>query len=176
MKPQLTLAVINIFIALIGGKFQLASAKGPHHPRGNHSRKLDEHFHVKDNHIQEDLKQLSISEDELAKMSEEEKNFYFFKLHDSDNNDHLDGLEILHAATHHNDGHVHRLDGRDSNDDGSEDSSENSVIDVIDDFIAFADLDQNGLLTYPEYMKAISTENWNKKEDPAITTSSPDPS
>lgn len=74
-------------------------------------------------HIQEDLKQLSISEDELSKMSDEEKNFYFFKLHDSDNNDHLDGLEILHAATHHSDGHVHKLD-RES----EHDSEENSVI------------------------------------------------
>lgn len=34
-------------------------------------------------------------------MSNEEKNFYYFKLHDSDNNDVLDGLELLQAATHH---------------------------------------------------------------------------
>lgn len=34
-------------------------------------------------------------------MTEEEKNFYYFKLHDSDNNDVLDGLELLQAATHH---------------------------------------------------------------------------
>lgn len=34
-------------------------------------------------------------------MTEDEKNFFYFKLHDSDNNDVLDGLELLRAATHH---------------------------------------------------------------------------
>lgn len=46
------------------------------------------------------------------------------------------------------------------------------ILDVIDDFIAYADLDQNGLLTYPEYMKAISTDDWNTKVD---TTETPPP-
>ena len=75
-------------------------------------------------HIQEDMKQFSFGEKELANMSDEEKNFYFFKLHDSDNNDHLDGLEILHAATHHSDGHVHKLDPNT----GEDESDDNSVI------------------------------------------------
>ncbi|XP_058826083.1 multiple coagulation factor deficiency protein 2 homolog [Topomyia yanbarensis] len=157
------LAVIVINTLVVAGKLNLADAKGPHHPGGGYSarsRKLDEHLHAQDNHIQQDLKHLSIGEDELAKMSEEEKNFYFFKLHDSDNNDHLDGLEILHAATHHADGHVHKLDREDE-----PDSTENSVIDVIDDFLAYADLDRNGLLTYPEYMTAINNDEWNKVVD-----------
>ncbi|XP_053696734.1 multiple coagulation factor deficiency protein 2 homolog [Sabethes cyaneus] len=155
----LALIVVNTLV-IATSTLQFATAKGPHHPRGDYSarsRKLDEHLHAKDNHIQQDLKHLSIGEEELAKMSDEEKNFYFFKLHDSDNNDHLDGLEILHAATHHSDGHVHKLER-----DNENESSENSVIDVIDDFIAYADLDQNGLLTYPEYMKAINTDDWSK--------------
>lgn len=45
------------------------------------------------------------------------------------------------------------------------------LLDVIDDFIAYADLDQNGLLTYPEYMKAINTDDWNKRID--VTESPP---
>ncbi|XP_001853174.2 multiple coagulation factor deficiency protein 2 homolog [Culex quinquefasciatus] len=168
MMVQLVLVILHTM--MVASHLELATVKGPHHPRGGYSarnRKLDEHLHAKDEHIQEDLKQLSISEDELSKMSDEEKNFYFFKLHDSDNNDHLDGLEILHAATHHSDGHVHKLDREKEHD-----SEENSVIDVIDDFIAYADLDQNGLLTYPEYMKAISTDDWNTKVD---TTETPPP-
>ncbi|XP_058448266.1 multiple coagulation factor deficiency protein 2 homolog [Malaya genurostris] len=158
------LLMIAVNVLVVTSKLNLANAKGPHHPGGGYSarsRKLDEHLHAKDNHIQQDLKHLSIDDDELAKMSDEEKNFYFFKLHDSDNNDHLDGLEILHAATHHADGHVHKLDREDESESG-----ENSVIDVIDDFIAYADLDQNGLLTYPEYMKAINNDEWNKVVEP----------
>ncbi|XP_019540290.2 multiple coagulation factor deficiency protein 2 homolog [Aedes albopictus] len=161
---MIQLAVVIINILVVGDKFSPTVAKGPHHPKGDFSakdRKLDEHLRAQDNHIQEDMKQFSFGEKELANMSDEEKNFYFFKLHDSDNNDHLDGLEILHAATHHSDGHVHKLDPNT----GEDESDDNSVIDVIDDFIAYADLDQNGLLTYPEYMKAISTNDWNKKVD-----------
>ncbi|XP_055643497.1 multiple coagulation factor deficiency protein 2 homolog [Toxorhynchites rutilus septentrionalis] len=159
MMTQLALIMFNTLV--VSCHLDLASAKGPHHPRGDYTarnKKFDEHLHVQDDHIQQDLKQLSISEDELARMTDEEKNFYFFKLHDSDNNDHLDGLEILHAATHHSDSHVHKLDREDENN-----SAENAVIEVIDDFLAYADLDQNGLLTYPEYMKAINTEMWSKK-------------
>lgn len=40
----------------------------------------------------------------VAEMSEEEKGFYYFKLHDIDNNDALDGLELMQAAMH---GHEH---------------------------------------------------------------------
>lgn len=35
-------------------------------------------------------------------MSEDEKKTYYFKMHDLDRNDMLDGLELLYAATHHN--------------------------------------------------------------------------
>lgn len=36
-------------------------------------------------------------------MSDEEKNYFFFKVHDLDGNDKLDGLEIFYSATHHSD-------------------------------------------------------------------------
>ena len=68
-------------------------------------------FHF--SHLEDDLKRLPIGEQSLTEMSEDEKNFYYFKLHDSDNNDNLDGLEMLHAATHHHsksDGQLHGID------------------------------------------------------------------
>lgn len=37
----------------------------------------------------------------VNEMTDDEKNLYYFKLHDSDNNDALDGLELIQAATHH---------------------------------------------------------------------------
>lgn len=53
-------------------------------------------------HIQEDLQQHSqVESRNVSEMTEDERNFYYFKLHDSDNNDGLDGLELLQAATHH---------------------------------------------------------------------------
>lgn len=34
-------------------------------------------------------------------MTEDEKNYLYFKVHDLDGNDKLDGLEIFYSATHH---------------------------------------------------------------------------
>lgn len=41
-----------------------------------------------------------IEETDLSKMSEEELEFYYFQVHDSDKNSMLDGLEILQAIHH----------------------------------------------------------------------------
>lgn len=52
--------------------------------------------------MQQDLESGSLAYDKnVNEMTDEEKNFYYFKLHDSDNNDALDGLELIQAATHH---------------------------------------------------------------------------
>ena len=58
--------------------------------------------------MEEDLKEWSMGDKDVSTMSDEEKNFYYFKLHDFDNNDSLDGLEMLHAVTHRGD-HFHKL-------------------------------------------------------------------
>uniref|UniRef100_A0A182PJS7 EF-hand domain-containing protein n=1 Tax=Anopheles epiroticus TaxID=199890 RepID=A0A182PJS7_9DIPT len=148
----------------------IVGAKGPHHPGGEFSRKadkhhLDEHLQPERDHLQDDLKQLPIGEQSLTEMSEDEKNFYYFKLHDSDNNDNLDGLEMLHAATHHHsksDGQLHGIDRASTQHTGDDrpplldDDEFNHIIEVIDDFIEFADTDRNGLLNYPEYINAIN--------------------
>lgn len=39
----------------------------------------------------------------VEEMSEDEKQFYHFKMHDYDNNNLLDGLEILQSANAHDD-------------------------------------------------------------------------
>lgn len=37
---------------------------------------------------------------DVSEMTEEEKSFYYFKIHDTDSNDFLDGLEMIKAAIH----------------------------------------------------------------------------
>ena len=44
-----------------------------------------------------------------AKLSEEEMQFHYFKVHDYDNNNKLDGIEIISALTHHHRGTVSSL-------------------------------------------------------------------
>ncbi|XP_063706597.1 multiple coagulation factor deficiency protein 2 homolog [Culicoides brevitarsis] len=132
-------------------------ARGPHHPKNSHMKlKTDKHFHHEKEHIQEDLTQFTNKK--ITDMTEDEKNFYYFKLHDLDDNNHLDGLEMLNAATHHKHDGIKKLQEKSEN----EEDGLNHIIEVIDDFIDFADLDKNGLLNYPEYIRAITNTATNE--------------
>ena len=41
-----------------------------------------------------------------SEMTEEELQFHYFKLHDYDNNNKLDGIEIINAMTHYHKGNI----------------------------------------------------------------------
>ncbi|RWS28491.1 multiple coagulation factor deficiency protein 2-like protein [Leptotrombidium deliense] len=41
-----------------------------------------------------------LTEPDLSKMSEDELQFYYFKMHDNDNNNKLDGLELIKSLIH----------------------------------------------------------------------------
>lgn len=90
-------------------------------------------------------------------MSEEEKNFYYFKLHDLDNNNNLDGLEMLTAATHHDHQGIKKI--AETGDEEHLEHNLNHIVEVIDDFLSFADTDGDGFLNYPEYIRALTETN-----------------
>lgn len=89
--------------------------RGPHHPRGEavvkhhvHYRPtrgadqklLDDEDLVHDTaHLEEHLEEV-IDKPDLSKMTDEELDFYYFQVHDTDKNAKLDGLEILQAIMH----------------------------------------------------------------------------
>lgn len=53
-------------------------------------------------HIQEDINAQQLpTQQKVEEMTEEERNYLYFKVHDLDGNDKLDGLEIFYSATHH---------------------------------------------------------------------------
>ncbi|KAJ6635752.1 Multiple coagulation factor deficiency protein 2 like [Pseudolycoriella hygida] len=128
-------------------KLNVECRRGPHHPRSEIAKgrqKMDEHF----------AHDPVIEHRNISEMTEEEKNFFYFKVHDSDNNDVLDGLELLRAATHHS---VHVEHDGDENVGEKEKSSNelDHVIEIIDDFIQFADFNNDGFLNYAEYTQAM---------------------
>lgn len=58
--------------------------------------------------MQEELEESNIVYTKpVSEMSDEEKSFYYFKLHDMDHNDALDGLELIQAAMHQAHDHIH---------------------------------------------------------------------
>ncbi|XP_031549924.1 SUN domain-containing protein 2-like, partial [Actinia tenebrosa] len=67
--------------------------------------------------------------------------FYFFRLHDDDNNQKLDGLEWLKALTHFHEG-----------DKGDKDLMESEAITIIDELLENHDNDKDGMIDFAELM------------------------
>lgn len=102
-------------VFFIVGILTVGDCRGPHHPRGQPIVKHHVHYRPTKNvdqkllqdkelvhdtaHIQEHLEEV-IEQPDLSKMSDEELDFYYFQVHDTDKNNKLDGLEILQAIMH----------------------------------------------------------------------------
>ncbi|XP_064214959.1 uncharacterized protein LOC664432 [Tribolium castaneum] len=154
---------------------QASEGRGPHHPRGEavvkhvHYRptktapeKLTqdaELLHDKE-HLQEHLEEI-IKEPDLSKMTDEELEFYYFQVHDTDKNSKLDGLEILNAILHT----AHEEKHEEGEDTHSLEDFE-YYVELIDRVLAEDDSDKDGYLSYPEYTSgrrnAIIAENRNQ--------------
>ena len=67
------------------------------HPHARSAKKSESAEEVK-NHLELELE--SFNSDSLEKMTEEERDYHYFRLHDFDKNDLLDGLEVLKAMSH----------------------------------------------------------------------------
>lgn len=100
-------------------------------------------------------------------MSDEELEFHYFQLHDFDKNQHLDGLEILqairHTLNHHSEEEEHEeTDMEDAN--KANDEFE-YYIELIDRVLQEDDTDQDGFLSYPEYVAGRKRENEQSAKD-----------
>ncbi|XP_011505808.1 PREDICTED: multiple coagulation factor deficiency protein 2 homolog [Ceratosolen solmsi marchali] len=134
-----------------------SSFRGPHHPRSSISHhhytpqghvKLtqDEELLHDTMHIKEDLGALG-NQIDISKMSEQELEFHYFRLHDIDNNTKLDGLEMLHAIRHT----LHDND-EDANEYYLDDDDLYWIVELIDKVLEEDDLDNDGYLGYVEFV------------------------
>ena len=67
------------------------------HARSGSGKKVER---VETNHLREELELESFNFTSVENMTEEERDFHYFRLHDFDKNDLLDGLEVLKAMSH----------------------------------------------------------------------------
>ncbi|CAH1734240.1 unnamed protein product [Chironomus riparius] len=161
IKSSITLSILLLVV-------EINAKHGPHHPRNSYvvkretrKQEFNEHLNSHDKeHLAEDLTGMHVKHKEISEMSDDEKSFYYFKIHDTDNNNNLDGLEMIKAA-------LHRHGESNSQDELSH------ITSVVDEFLDFADLDKNGFLNYAEYVKAMNASNEDKYEEPpqSITSS-----
>ncbi|XP_017775616.1 PREDICTED: multiple coagulation factor deficiency protein 2 homolog [Nicrophorus vespilloides] len=145
-------------------------ARGPHHPRGEPISKHHVHYRptkgtgeqklTQDKqllhdteHLQEHLEDI-INEPDLSALSDEELEFYYFQVHDVDKNSKLDGLEILQAIQHT----MHKDESESNESTENDEDTFNYYVELIDKVLAEDDLDNDGFLTYPEYVAGRKKE------------------
>jgi multiple coagulation factor deficiency protein 2 len=88
-------------------------------------------------------------------MTPEEQNFYYFKLHDTNNDNRLDGLEVVAAFDH-----VHQEENSNATDtqhtaQAHERLADEELIRLVDDILKEEDLDRDGFISYEEFKRAI---------------------
>ena len=97
------------------------------HPHARSAKKMETPEEAK-NHLELELE--SFNFDSVENMTEEERDYHYFRLHDFDKNDLLDGLEVLKAMSHT---HTKMNKEDDVNQEESlEESSFEEMVDMID--------------------------------------------
>ncbi|XP_058057926.1 putative uncharacterized protein DDB_G0294196 isoform X2 [Anopheles bellator] len=99
---------------------------------------------------------------DTSKMSEQELQFHYFKMHDSDNNNKLDGCELIKSLIHW---HDNKEDHPDSHEEGSASSNDDAqpyndetLQSLVDPILEMMDKDQDGYITYTEYRQTEAAQ------------------
>ncbi|XP_051945769.1 multiple coagulation factor deficiency protein 2 homolog [Xyrauchen texanus] len=106
--------------------------------------RLDRNMVQDKDHIMEHLE--GVIEKPESDMTPQELQLHYFKMHDYDGNNLLDGLELATAITH-----VHREEGGD----GSRPMREDDLINLIDDVLRDDDKNNDGYIDYAEFARSL---------------------
>ncbi|XP_072047682.1 multiple coagulation factor deficiency protein 2 homolog [Amphiura filiformis] len=128
--------------------------QGIHQMNQNTQRQHGNEFrnkqHIQDkDHIMEHLE--TIIDKPESEMSEQELQLHYFKLHDYDNNNKLDGLELIQALTHY-----HHDDDDHEGGDKKKKMTEKEMEELIDPILEEEDENGDGYIDYPEFAKTQS--------------------
>ncbi|MCL4141194.1 UNVERIFIED_CONTAM: hypothetical protein GTU68_014253 [Idotea baltica] len=82
---------------------------------------------------------------DTAGMSEEELQFHYFKMHDADNNNRLDGQELIKSLFHWHDA---------ANHDHDKIFTDEELVNMIDPIMDQDDKNRDGFIDYPEFVNA----------------------
>ncbi|XP_026478611.1 nuclear transcription factor Y subunit beta isoform X2 [Ctenocephalides felis] len=97
---------------------------------------------------------------DTSKMSEQELQFHYFKMHDADNNNKLDGCELIKSLIHwHEQGskEAHNTQGGGHAPHAEEKIfSDDELVSLIDPILSMDDASKDGYIDYPEFVRAQS--------------------
>ncbi|XP_043481398.1 multiple coagulation factor deficiency protein 2 homolog isoform X1 [Leptopilina heterotoma] len=88
---------------------------------------------------------------DTSKMTEQELQFHYFKMHDADNNNKLDGCELIKSLIHW---HEHGGKDPNSHDEGAKIFPDEELLQLIEPILQSDDTNQDGFIDYPEFIQA----------------------
>ncbi|KAM8859217.1 multiple coagulation factor deficiency protein 2 isoform 3-T4 [Spinachia spinachia] len=106
--------------------------------------RLDKNMIQDKDHIMEHLE--GVIDQPEKEMTPQELQLHYFKMHDYDGNDLLDGLELATAITH-----VHKEERGEN----SQPMKEEDLISLIDDVLRDDDKNNDGYIDYAEFAKSL---------------------
>ncbi|GBL74548.1 hypothetical protein AVEN_235471-1 [Araneus ventricosus] len=140
----------NLAFKILVVLFIVDSCKAFHIPHEPHlltsNSPLDERHHIH-HHIN------AVSEQDIHQMTKDELEFLYFKMYDSDNNDKLDGCEIMQSLFHW---HIEGQDGVHANISTGTIRifrSEELII-LVDPILESRDKNMDGFISFSEYVLA----------------------
>ena len=95
-------------------------------------------------------------DEQLDLDSEEATQFHYFKLHDYDNNNKLDGLELYAAITHFTDEHGQKA--------GATNLKESELQQLVDSILMQDDTNDDGFVDYFEFVQAQQAKDKPNKD------------
>ncbi|XP_053168740.1 multiple coagulation factor deficiency protein 2 isoform X1 [Hemicordylus capensis] len=116
------------------------------HAAGSHQAnvRLDRNMVQDKDHIMEHLE--GVIDKPESEMSPQELQLHYFKMHDYDGNNLLDGLELATAISH-----VHKEEGGEH----TQIMKEDDLISLIDDVLQDDDKNNDGYIDYAEFAKSL---------------------
>lgn len=85
------------------------------------------------------------------KMSDQELQFHYFKMHDGDNNNKLDGCELIKSLIHWHEQENKQPDAANA---GSKLFKDDELVALIDPILNTDDTNKDGFIDYPEFIQA----------------------
>ncbi|XP_013783653.1 multiple coagulation factor deficiency protein 2 homolog [Limulus polyphemus] len=116
--------------------------------------------HIQDReHIKEHLEGV-VNQPDVSQMSEEELQFHYFKLHDNDDNNKLDGCELIKSLIHWHVEESKHL-GQNAPPQGTTKIfTDQELSQMIDPILNIDDRNKDGFIDYPEFIAAQKSRSF----------------
>jgi len=142
-----------------GPSVQTGHEQAQHHGLGSHGEKEGHQrvLHKDIGHEREHMKEHLDVPIDTSKMSDQELQFHYFKMHDTDGNNRLDGCELVKSLIHwHGDGSNHKP----SSGSGSKVKifQDQELAGMIDPILVSDDRNKDGFIDYYEFVAAQNAQ------------------